>query len=76
MDPAFIAFIHALERYGIGASWGGYESLVMPFNPKDYRTATTWPHPGPCFRIHARLEHPQDLIEDLDAGFGRLRAAR
>ncbi|MSQ71706.1 MAG: cystathionine beta-lyase [Betaproteobacteria bacterium] len=75
-EQAFIAFIDALELYGIGASWGGYESLVMPFNPKDYRTATTWPYPGPCFRIHAGLEHPQDLIDDLEAGFGRLRAAR
>ena len=74
-EKALAAMIDGLELFGIGSSWGGYESLVVPFDPREARTATKWPHKGPCFRIHAGLENPADLIEDLDAGFGRLRAA-
>jgi cystathionine beta-lyase len=69
---AFAAFVDGLQLYGIGASWGGYESLIMPFNPASIRRTTKWPHAGPAFRIHAGLEHIDDLIEDLDAGFERL----
>jgi cystathionine beta-lyase len=72
---ALAAMIDGLELYGIGASWGGFESLIVPFNPLEARTATKWPHKGPCFRIHAGLENVDDLIADLDAGFKRLRAA-
>lgn len=71
---AFAAMVDGLELYGIGASWGGYESLVVPFSPAKLRTATQWPDPGPCFRIHAGLEHVDDLIADLEAGFKRLRS--
>ena len=69
---AFAAFIDGLELYGIGASWGGFESLAMPFNPAEVRNATKWPHAGPAFRIHAGLEHVDDLIADLAAGLKRL----
>src|SRR5262245_44405706 len=72
---AFAAFVDGLELFGIGASWGGYESLIMPINPAEARTATQWPNRGRCFRIHAGLENPDDLIADLEAGFERLRAA-
>jgi cystathionine beta-lyase len=72
---AFAAIIDGLELYGIGASWGGYESLVMPFDPREVRSVTQWPYAGPCFRIHAGLEALDDLIADMDAGFRRLRAA-
>lgn len=71
--PRFAAFIDGLRLFGIGASWGGYESLAMPMHPEKCRTATKWPYPGPCLRIHAGLEHPDDLIADLDEGFRRLR---
>ena len=71
---ALAALIDGLELYGIGASWGGYESLIVPYNPSEVRSATPWPHKGPCFRIHAGLESIDDLIADLDAGFKRLRA--
>jgi len=74
-EAAFATFIDGLELYGIGASWGGYESLVMPFDPCQVRSATRWPYTGPCFRIHAGLESPDDLLADMDAGFRRLRAA-
>lgn len=69
---AFAAFIDGLELYGIGASWGGYESLIMPFNPSPIRKVRRWPYAGPAFRIHAGLEHIDDLIADLEAGFARL----
>jgi len=74
-EKALAAMIDGLELYGIGSSWGGYESLIVPFDPREARTATQWPHKGPCFRVHAGLENVDDLIADLDAGFGRLRAA-
>jgi len=72
---AFAALIDSLQLYGIGASWGGYESLVMPFDPRETRSVTKWPHAGPSFRIHAGLEAIDDLVADMDAAFGRLRAA-
>lgn len=68
--------IDSVQLYGLGASWGGYESLIMPFEPREIRSATKWPHAGPCFRIHAGLEHVDDLIADLDQAFAQMRAAR
>ena len=73
-DRALCAMIDGLELYGIGSSWGGFESLIVPFDPREARTATRWPHRGPCFRIHAGLENVEDLIADLEAGFKRLRS--
>lgn len=72
---AYAAFIDGLELYGIGASWGGYESLVMPFDPREARSVTRWPHAGPSFRVHAGLEAIEDLVADMEAGFKRLRQA-
>jgi len=72
-EPAFAAFVDGLELFGLGASWGGYESLIMPTHPEELRTATKWQYRGPCFRIHAGLEDPDDLLADLAAGFARLR---
>jgi cystathionine beta-lyase len=73
-DRALCAMIDGLELYGIGSSWGGFESLIVPFDPRESRSATRWPYPGPCFRIHAGLENEDDLIADLEAGFKRLRS--
>jgi cystathionine beta-lyase len=70
---AYAALIDGVALFGIGASWGGYESLIMPMSPGDTRSATAWPHAGPCFRIHAGLENVDDLLADLEAGFRRLR---
>jgi cystathionine beta-lyase len=72
-ETAFAALLDHLELYGIGGSWGGYESLVMPFDPREVRSVTKWEYPGPCFRVHAGLEAIEDLIADMDAGFARLR---
>ena len=68
------AMLDGLALFGIGASWGGYESLVLPFDCKDYRTATKPDFKGPTIRIHIGLEDIEDLKADLDAGFARLRA--
>ena len=68
----FGALMDELEYFGIGASWGGYESLIMPTRPEGSRSATEWGAPGRTFRIHCGLENAQDLIGDLEAGFDRL----
>jgi cystathionine beta-lyase len=73
-DQALVSLIDGLELYGIGASWGGYESLIVPVHPAEGRSAAPWPHKGPCFRIHAGLENVDDLLADLEAGFKRLRS--
>jgi len=72
---AAAAMIDGLERFGLGASWGGYESLVIPAHPEKVRTATPWPHETPALRFHIGLEDPDDLIADLEAGLVRYQAA-
>lgn len=72
---AFAAFLDGLELFGIGASWGGYESLCLPFDPRAVRTATTWHADGPAVRFHIGLEDTGDIIEDLKAGLERWRKA-
>jgi cystathionine beta-lyase len=69
---AWTAMVNGLELFGLGASWGGYESLIMPNNPERYRSATSWDGSLPSLRIHAGLEDADDLIADLEAGFARL----
>ena len=69
---AVLALIDGLQLYGIGASWGGYESLILLTDPDAMRSATRWQPAGPTLRIHAGLEHADDLIADLEAGFARL----
>lgn len=55
-----------LQLFGLGLSWGGYESLALPVG-RPLRTASEWPYKGPLVRIHAGLEDPQDLMQDLHA---------
>ena len=66
---AFASFIDSLELFGLGVSWGGYESLVAPINLRNLRTSTRWSHEGPAIRLHVGLEDPEDLIQDLAASF-------
>lgn len=68
------AFVDGLEMFGIGYSWGGYESLVLPFDCAPYRTATRWAPEGPAVRFSIGLEDVADLKDDLAAGLARLRA--
>lgn len=72
---ALAAMLDGYHLFGMGGSWGGYESLVLPTQPEKLRTATTWDAPGPTLRYHAGLEDVDDLIAELEAGFERLRAA-
>jgi len=74
-DKAIAAMLDGLELFGMGFSWGGYESLVIPFDARSYRTATQWQPEGPTLRLHIGLEDVDDLRADLEAGFKRLAAA-
>ncbi|HEV2597529.1 cystathionine beta-lyase [Sphingopyxis sp.] len=71
-DAGRARFIEALSLFGIGFSWGGYESLVVPSNPADIRTATKWSDPDPLVRLSIGLEDVADLTADLDRGFAAL----
>jgi cystathionine beta-lyase len=73
-EAAVAAMLDGLELFGMGYSWGGFESLVVPFDAASYRTATKWEPEGPALRFHIGLEDLEDLKADLDAGFARLRA--
>jgi cystathionine beta-lyase len=75
-EKARAALIDGLAHFGIGYSWGGFESLALPVDPARYRTATLWQAEGPAVRLQIGLEDPDDLIADLDAGLARFRAAR
>ena len=70
------AFVDGLVLFGMGASWGGYESLCLPTHPEKVRSVTPWDHAGPTIRFHAGLEDIGDLIADLDAAFARWNAAK
>ena len=75
--PAIAAMIDGLELFGLGASWGGFESLLIPVDNELPATRSFLPEAsaGPAFRVHAGLEDPADLIADLEAGFARLNEA-
>ena len=72
-EKAVHAFCDALSLFGMGFSWGGYESLVILFDCTDYRTATSWAPGGPCLRFHIGLEDVGDLIADLERGFAAMK---
>jgi len=72
---AVAKMLDGMELFAMGASWGGYESLMIPTHPGKNRTATKWRGPGPSLRLHAGLEDPDDLIEDLEKGLARLTKA-
>ena len=74
-QKAVYAFLDTLELFGIGASWGGYESLAIPFDCAPVRTATRWEPGGPTVRFHIGLEAVEDLLGDLERGFAALAAA-
>ncbi|HEX8466683.1 MAG TPA: cystathionine beta-lyase [Allosphingosinicella sp.] len=74
-DDERTRFVESLELFGIGYSWGGYESLAVPVDPGKLRTVTRWTSDGPLVRLQIGLEDPDDLIEDLASAFsGRARA--
>ncbi len=72
-DAAIHAMLDGMNLFGMGFSWGGFESLIMYAHPRADRTVDVWEDThGPLLRIHAGLEDIDDLIADLDAGFDRL----
>jgi len=73
-DPAVAAFVDSLKLFGIGSSWGGFESLVTVIHAEAYRTATRWNPGGPALRLHIGLEDPADLLADLEQAFEALAA--
>jgi cystathionine beta-lyase len=64
--------LNALEIFGMGYSWGGFESLIVPFDATHARTATVWKPEGPALRLHIGLEDVEDLKRDLERGFAAL----
>ncbi len=73
-NAAACAMIDSLELFGIGASWGGFESLVLPTTGHIVRTAGAWDYDGPLVRFHIGLEDTGDLIADLGRGLAVLRS--
>ena len=65
--------LNALEIFGMGYSWGGFESLILPFDCSAARTATAWKPEGPALRLHIGLEDVADLTHDLERGFAALK---
>ncbi len=64
--------LNALRLFGMGYSWGGFESLIVPFDCAAARTATAWKPDGPALRLHIGLEDVEDLKRDLTRGFAAL----
>jgi cystathionine beta-lyase len=74
-QKAVDTLLDTLKLFGMGFSWGGFESLAIPFDCDAYRTATKWSPGGPTLRLHIGLENVDDLKADLERGFAALKAA-
>lgn len=74
-QAAVDALLDTVKLFGMGYSWGGFESLVIPFDCAPYRTATKWAPGGPALRLHIGLENVEDLKADLARGFAAFNAA-
>ena len=74
-EKAVDALLDSLELFAMGYSWGGYESLIIPFDCTPYRTATQWAPGGPALRLQIGLEDTADLKADLERGFAAMKAA-
>lgn len=73
-NESLARMLDKLHFFSMGYSWGGYESLILPFDPTAIRTATKWKYSNrTCLRINVGLEDIEDLKSDLEAGFKRLR---
>ena len=74
-QKAVDALLDTVRLFGMGFSWGGFESLIIPFDCAPYRTATAWAPDGPALRLHIGLENVADLQADLARGFEAFNAA-
>jgi len=66
------AMLDGMEIFNLGFSWGGFESLLFPEQPKPIRNATAWEEEGFSLRLHIGLEDAEDIRADLAAGLARL----
>lgn len=73
-EPALKAFFNALKLFGMGYSFGGFESLCIHVHPERCRSAEPWQEEGPVLRFHAGLENPDDLVADLERAFAAMAA--
>jgi cystathionine beta-lyase len=73
--PAIAAMVDHMKLFGIGFSWGGYESLMIHAHPETYRTAVPWPADRTLIRVHIGLDDVEDIKADLAAGFERMKQA-
>ncbi len=73
---ALKAYFNALKLFGIGFSWGGFESLCVHVHPERYRSATQWNAEGPVLRFHAGLEDIEDLKNDIENAFTAMANAQ
>jgi len=67
------AMLDYMQLFKMGYSWGGFESLIVPYDTHPPRSVQPWLS-GQLIRIHAGLESVEDMINDLEAGFKRLNA--
>jgi cysteine-S-conjugate beta-lyase len=74
-QKAVDALLNTVGLFGMGYSWGGFESLIIPFDCAPYRTATKWAPGGPALRLHIGLENVEDLKADLERGFAAFNAS-
>ena len=74
-ETALAAMVDGLTLFGMGWSWGGYESLLVPVDPSSSRSVVPWTEKGQLLRLHAGLEDPGDLVGDLEAAFDRRNRA-
>ena len=74
-ETALAALLDGMKLFHMGASWGGFESLIIPAYLDKLRSAIPWDDPGQVLRIHVGLEDVDDLKADLEAGFERLTRA-
>jgi len=75
-EKSLKTFFNALRLFGMGFSWGGFESLCIHSRPEKNRTAVPWKHEGPLLRFHAGLEDTSDLLTDLERAFTLMASAR
>ena len=74
-EQQLASLCNTMTYFGMGYSWGGFESLMIPVPVHKYRSAMPYPHEGPLLRVHAGLEHPCDLVHDLEMAFAAFEAA-
>lgn len=72
-NTAVATMLDGMQHFGMGFSWGGFESLILHVKPAAYRISSPVMDGDVCLRLHVGLEHPQDLISDLEAGLRRLQ---